>query len=456
LPAKSRYGRVPLYLFIWSLLLPATLMLGPLAVSPYRIVLLVYLVPCFVSWSRGGAGKIQLSDLLLLAFCIWCLVCLSVKQGMGSSIATFGMQFTETMGAYLLARCLIRTPDDFLALAQTVFWVLLVLLPVAIVEAISGQNLARELISYAVASSAPIDDGTRLGLHRVQSVLPHPILFGVLFSSCLSLVILVFGYGASMWSNLVKGSLIAFGTFLSLSSAPIGSLVIQLMLLTWDRLFKAFPMRWGLLIGLVLFFMLVIGLVSNQGVVGVYVTYLTFNAHNGFYRMAIWEYGSASVMNNPLFGVGYGEWERPWWMASSMDNFWLVNAVRWGAVGGGLLLAAVVAMLLRVAFTRHADQRIGRYKLAYFLAIFVHIFAGWTVHFWGSSYVFFMFLLGSGGCFVKAVERGKARHRQSSVKALPRKPEIQHSLTRRQQVNALASTGFSRDNDTGQHLPPLL
>lgn len=365
--------------------------------SPYRIVLLVLFVPCFVSWLSGRAGKMRLPDLLLLAYCLWCLVCLAVHQGIGPSIASFGMQLVETMGAFLLARCTIRTADDFFAMVRTLFILILFLLPLAIVEAVSHRNVSMEIFSHIFPTESSSDsDGVRMGLQRVQSVFGHPILFGLFSASCFSLTHIVLGYRKTLIVKNIRTLAVAFAALLSLSSAPIGTVMLQILLLSWNALLGRFRQRWAVLIGIGVFFFIVIEFTSNQGAFGVYISYLTFNAQSGFYRIAIWEYGTASILNNPIFGVGMGEWVRAFWMTSSIDNFWLLNAIRWGVVGGALIALAVLASFLQVAFAKQSDDRASQYKLAYLLAVFAHIFTGWTVHFWGSSYVFFLFLLGSG------------------------------------------------------------
>ena len=56
---------------------------------------------------------------------------------------------------------------------------------------------------------------------------------------------------------------------------------------------------------------LVIKFGSNQTPVQFYISRFTFNAQTGWYRLAIWEYGSASVLNHPLFGIGFADWTRP-------------------------------------------------------------------------------------------------------------------------------------------------
>ena len=55
--------------------------------------------------------------------------------------------FIETLGPYLLARCYIRDADDFYNVIQLLFRIVVLLLPFAIFEFVTGQNILRELFA---------------------------------------------------------------------------------------------------------------------------------------------------------------------------------------------------------------------------------------------------------------------------------------------------------------------
>ncbi len=431
----SRSARLYVNIFITSLILPWSFQIGPLSLSPYRLVLLVMFVPVLTFWCSGRAGKLRPSDLLLFAYCCWSLACLFLNQSRNQSAAqsmtSFGIQFVETMGPFLMARCFIRSADDFLAMSRTLCGIVLLLLPLAVAEAVFNRNVAIEIFSQFLPTTPAVDEGMRMGLRRVQTVFGHPILFGVFCASSVPIAILVLGYQRSILSTLARSLVVIAGTLLSLSSAPIAAMVIQFFLIGWNYALRSFPQRWLLLLGAIMLSYIALEAVSNQGAVGVYITYLTFNAQSGFYRMAIWNYGYDSVLNNPFFGVGLGEWVRASWMTTSIDNFWLLNAIRWGLVGGILLIASVSAALLQVLFARQSDDRASQYKLAYLLVIFVHIFTGWTVHFWGSSYVFFMFMLGSGSWLLDSAASHDNKFKRLGGKGTARSARLAASPTNR-------------------------
>jgi hypothetical protein len=87
-----------------------------------------------------------------------------------------------------------------------------------------------------------------------------------------------------------------------------------------------------------------------------------------------------------------------------MDNFWLVNAVRYG-VPGFLLLATVTLTLCR-ANAKHRESVLGG---GWVIGVSGLIVSGCTVHFWNQAYVFFMFYLGLGAAICDfEVYSGKA------------------------------------------------
>jgi hypothetical protein len=89
-----------------------------------------------------------------------------------------------------------------------------------------------------------------------------------------------------------------------------------------------------------------IDLFSTKTPFHVFVNYFTFSKQSAYNRILIFEYGTAEVARHPVFGIGLGDWERPVWMSDSMDNFWLVTAVRYGVPALFLLLLGLLLGIL--------------------------------------------------------------------------------------------------------------
>ena len=134
-----------------------------------------------------------------------------------------------------------------------------------------------------------------------------------------------------------------------------------------------------------------------------------FDNSSYWYRRFIWEYGSATALNHPLFGVGLTDWERPAWMpTASLDNFWLFQAVRSGLPAPFLLLLAMLSILLPVCLRKTVDSKVDEYRTAFAISMGYFFSTGWTVHFWGNVYVLFLFLMGAGVWILDAGESDEA------------------------------------------------
>lgn len=386
----------PVAMLLVGIVVPWNVAVGPLSVSLYRLVLLVMIGPCLWRWLSGGAGRVRVTDIALVLFCLWCCLSLAVVHGPGRAIEAGGMLIVETAGTYFLARCYIRTVDDFRATAGLFFLLIAFVAPFALVEAITGRNLAMDLFASVLPTYPQSYDGIRWGLKRVQSVFEHPILFGVCIGSAFTLTHIVLGSGQPAWRRWFKSLLVLVTAGLSLSSGPFTALAAQIMLLAWAGITGRFAYKWHLLLALLAVAYIAIDLSSNQSVFQFYISRFSFDRSTAWLRLLIWEYGTASVWAHPVFGIGFGDWVRPKWMTDSMDMFWLIHAVRHGIPAGFLMLLLPVWSLVSIGLRKDIGARAQNCRLAYLITLTGLFIVGWTVHFWGAAYVCFLFILGAG------------------------------------------------------------
>lgn len=338
-----------------------------------------------------------MADFLLLAYCVWCFLSFALNHGLSGAIQPGGILFVETMGSYMLARCYVRDRDDFRNMVRLSAMFVVCLLPFVFYEAITGQKPILDAFRALAPTFQFGPTEMRAGLRRAQGPFEHPILFGFFCASLFALMHLAGGKEHEKGGNrLVTASVVA-AAFLSLSSAPIASVVIQGALICWNWLLRQYSIRWKLLWAAGFAGYLVIEFGSNQTPASFYVTYFTFDRGTGWYRLWTWDYATASVANHPIWGIGFSDWVRPAWMASgSIDNFWLVIAVRHGIPAIALMLGVYFSIALAVGFNANIDSRNQNFRLAYLLCMAVFFFVGSTVYFWAASYVWFLFLLGCG------------------------------------------------------------
>lgn len=418
--SRSRWPALPVSLFIVSIFIPWIIAIGGIVMSPYRFVLIVFVMPCLFKLLTGRAGEIRLADFGLLFFCFWATISLVVRTGFGAGLQSGGILFVETMGAYLLARCYVRTSTDYYNVILLLFRCILLLAPFVLFEALTGQNVLLSL-NHAFMTTHPDVHDTRWGLKRVQSVLEHPILFGVVVGSVFAPAYLVLGHGQSFRRRLFPAGVVGGTAFLSLSSGPITALFVQLSLVVWNGVLWRMKQRWRLLGALALLGYTVIALVSNQSVFEFAMTYFAFSPENAYYRVLIWEFGSASALNHPWFGTGMADWERPAWLPPSIDMFWLYNAIVYGIPPALAILSSFMFTVAQVCLKPLDDVKLLGCRLGY-VASMAGLFAvGWTVHFWNVTYIHFLFLFGSGIWLLDAPNGtkkagGNARRRPSGVR----------------------------------------
>jgi O-antigen ligase len=183
--------------------------------------------------------------------------------------------------------------------------------------------------------------------------------------------------------------------FLSLSTGAYLCVFVQIAILIWGKIFKSVKGRWVLLFSFVLFSFIVIDVLSNRNPFEVFVSYLTFNTGSSYNRILIWKFGTANILNHPLFGIGLNDWERPEWMHASMDNFWLIEAVRYGIPAFIFMSSAFLIILFSAGKKRYSDQKLQIIRNSSVISIIGVFFAISSVDLWNATFCWLMFIIGS-------------------------------------------------------------
>ncbi len=397
-PAQGKSARglaIPVVIFLIGLIIPFIIPVGGLRLSVYRIVLLVMTVPLLVMWLRGSAGPKRVADFAFLLLCLWMCISLAVVDSAQTALEAGGIFFCETFGAFMLGRCFVRTEANFRRVTLILFWIVMFLMPFALIEALTGRNLILEIMDDIWSSYGRIAKNPRWGLDRVQATFEHPILFGVFCGSVIGLAYMVLGYGKSFLRRIALGLVVMFTAGLSLSAGPLTGMVVQLEMAIWNEVFRNFRNRWKVLAVLTALAYTVIEIGSNRSAPAVFISYFSFNEFSAYMRLHIWNFGTTSIMNHPLFGIGFAEWARPSWMSSSIDMFWIVFGVRHGIPAMALTLLGFFAVYLPLAFRKNLPDRTASYRLGAIFTLTAFFLTGWTVHYWNATYALFMFLMGA-------------------------------------------------------------
>ena len=436
--AKFQWHRWIVAFFIVSLAVPWVFPIGSARMSIYRLILCVTILPCIVFWATGRAGKIRAADLAVISFCCWRAISFLVVDG-AVALQPVAISFVETLGAYFLARCCIRNADDFQAMAKVLFFVIVAMLPFALLEAMTGSRVILRIFGVLLPTYGDIALEIRGGLVRVQGPFDHSILFGVFCSSGFALSVLVVGLHRPFWERWCKGGVVAFTAALSLSAGPILGVAVQFSLLCWKRLADAIGMKFLSFITISSYASAqLVFWISNRSLTEFVIGKLTFDPMSYWSRGLIFHYAWLSILNHPLLGTAMGRWDRPVWMVASIDNVWLAFAVMHGLPAAALLGVAVIFCIVPVALKRGLTQREREYRAAYVITVVNWCLVGITVYYWDGAYALVILFMGSGLWVLDAnvpspVARGARMGRVSSPSAM-RIHEASHARQLRRRV----------------------
>lgn len=395
----------PVRLFLVMTVLPILFNAGSLAMSGQRVLLLLLVVPLVFKLLRGAYGRLIWTDYFFFLHMVWATVAIAVNNP-DRVLQNAGSTGIEFLGGYLVGRAYIRSVDDFLALVRFLAILVCSTFPFAVFETLTGRPILIELLQKipGFTSVAIVNIEARMGLERSQVVFAHPIHYGLFCSAAFSLVFVGLKGLISTTRRYLTASVIGFCVFLSLSSGALLPIMLQIFLILWAHSLGNVRQRWLILLGIFAVAYLVVDLLSNRAPIGVFMSYATFSAHNAYWRGIIFEWGMMNVWANPIFGLGLNEWVRPFFMRKgSIDNFWLVNAIRYGIPG--LLLLAIGYLPAMWWIGRRnfdADQRLWLLRRAWMFTFAGLTLTLCTVHVWTSIFSFVFFLFGAGMWFLTA------------------------------------------------------
>jgi hypothetical protein len=371
---------------------------GPVSLSLLRLFLVIMIVPLAVRLLMGQFGRLLVTDVLFILHVLWIGVSLAVNTP-SQAITQLGSVGVEFLGGYLVARAYIRSAGAFIALCRQLLIIGLCLLPLALFETVTGRAPVVEAID-ALPFGSSVGVGAfeqRMGLHRVRVVFVHPIHFGLFCSVIFSLVFVALKDVIPTGRRWIYAALIALTCFLSLSSGAILAIALQLGMILWAAMFNRIQFRWWLLVGLFALAYVVVDVLSNRTPIQVFMSRATFSAHNAYIRAIIFDAGIQNVWDNPVFGLGMNDWVRPYWLPPSVDNFWLLMAMRYGIPGFLFLVVGYVAVILGVMRRDFsADPVLANIRRAWVFTFLGLSFTLVTVHVWTSIYSFTFFMFGAG------------------------------------------------------------
>ncbi len=396
-------------IYILCVVFPIFFFVGPLYMNTLRLMLLVLVIPLWFRLILGHYGRVIVTDWLFVAYFVWQIPALAVNNP-EAVVQQSGSTGAEFLGGYLVGRAFIRDRGAFIAMCRQLSLIVLLILPFGLLEARTADPFIPDLIRSvpALFSVPDVNIPGRMGLNRVQNTFTHPIHYGLFCSVVFSLNFIALQDKIGTTWRWLSSMLIGLGCFLALSSGALLALLLQLGLIAWAFVLRKVSWRWWLLLGLGVLAYVVVDLLSNRTPLRVFLSYATFSAHTAYWRSLIFEYGFQNALDNPLFGIGLNDWERPDWMyGDSMDNFWLVVAVRYGFPAAIFIIAGYLYVIFKVMFREvDSDPELWKIRRAWVFSFVGLTFTLCTVHIWANVYSFVFFIFAAGIWLIDAKPKG--------------------------------------------------
>lgn len=402
----------PVALLILSFLCPTELSvyIGSARLPPHRVLLLVLLpIALFSMLGRNGIRP-KIFDVFFLGFSVWTLYVYVHHHGTADGLQSGGSLALDSFGSFLVARAFVRDEHAFAGTAATLLLAVGVTGLIALPETIFGKFYVHDFLGQVTGYVHPTGVEKRAGLTRAFATFDHPIHLGTFCASSLALAMYAANKQVGAAARFV---VIAASSMMSLSAAPLLSLVAQLAFTGYERVTRGIKGRIAIGVAVIVLAFTAVSLVATRSPFALIATGLTFDSWTGYYRLMIWENGLLNVWANPWLGIGLNDWERPKWMVSpSIDAFWLVIAIR-GGIPAFMLLALGIAILAHGISVRmqRADPGPRRIATGWIISLLALSLVGCTVHYWNVPFAYFFFFLGLGGCLVdplKSVARVRA------------------------------------------------
>ncbi|MEB0028812.1 hypothetical protein QN375_24050 [Pseudomonas sp. MH9.2] len=403
---KRIRAKAPLICLVYILLIfiPAELnwLIGPVRIEAYRLFLIA---AALLLASKMMNHKYDRKELALVIFCgLSAISYIYVHNAAGVQSAL--ILILEVFVSYWIGLQVggnIHKLRGCITLIMTMF---LLLVPFAIVESLSGYRSLHVL--FATIADTKVDaylgeSYFRHGLHRAGTVFAHPILYSVISVMYIGLLFRL--YNLPLIVLFCFAILTAIIT--SVTSAGLLMLLMLLVLFLMQKSTRYFPSVFKLAVILSGFIFIFLSFASNQGPIQLLIQLTSLNTDTAFARYMQWQFASMEVLRNPIFGIGFNEWARPYWMAASIDSYWLTVMLKSGIPA---LIALSVFFILSLKAYWQAFQVTREWLyFCFFIAICSFILGAFTVDYFDRAQLMLYLTMGFFNSFVskKSTETGK-------------------------------------------------
>lgn len=361
--------------------------LGGLRLTPARVFLIVLTLMIL---PQLGKIRFRWFDWFFIGHVVWTITAYMRNYGASRAVEMSGIYFLEYVTVYMAARFYLQRMEQIRAVVILIFILVAISGALALPEAFTGipyvHRLAEELTGHTYRLGSEI----RMGIYRSHSFFEHPILYGIFCAASFSLVWFV----STPAQRAYRAPIIIFATWLSASSAPMLTLLVQILLLLLERVTRKLKQRDKVLAWVAGTFVMIVQTLTGRGVVGI-VAMMTLNPGTAYIRRSQWNFAIDDVMRNPWLGFQPHLYTRPFWLAPSIDNWWLLIMMRSGIPS--LVLLALSALFMWSAIRRREGPPLFRHlRMGWGMMMIAIILGAATVTFFGKLQPLFAFYMGMG------------------------------------------------------------
>lgn len=335
------------------------------------------------------------ADALIPLLCVWMILAPSIAESLDRGLVFGGTAALETFVPYMAMRSLTQH-GQALKIVKTLLFSISVVGLLALLDWATHEwfirNLFSKITGYTKVYAHATQYEDRFGLLRAASTIEHPILLGTV---CVIGVLLSNAYkGWLRWFFTISCSI---GLIAALSSAPIGALAIGVSLIAYDKIFRTVPLRWIILLGIILVAVAVVFIGSSNPWAFLF-SKICFDPTTASYRLMEWQILWPYVMNAPIFGLGTGQESLSEDLLPSVDSLWLRSAMLFGIPGmilTGVIFLGSTSIRIDLGKPGHnlsPDEK--KLALALDVIIWVMMFVATTVFFWGAAWILIALILG--------------------------------------------------------------
>ncbi len=358
---------------------------------PYRF----FLIPAFlfvIARAVRGNFKFVLPDYLIIIATAWIWLALYMTSDFDDFFTGSVAQTIDIALAYFLARVTIQSLRDLRMFLLLMLPGLVLMAAVLVLESITHTHILQPIIGGLIGKGGyyPIDE--RMGLMRGRGPFAHAILAGIFFASFLPLYV---QSGIRGWPR-IAGILASVAAFFTVSSAALLALTSATALLVYNWItHRVENISWRLFFIVLVMFIIVAEFGTKSGSFNLIMRFGSLNSSSAFNRVLIWRYGSQNVAKNPWFGLGFADWERPFWMGKSVDHYWLLQAMKFGILPSVCIaIATTLAVLATIRAARNYSGIDRETLRGVAIALAVFGLGIVSVSIWLSVHVWFYMLVG--------------------------------------------------------------